>query len=100
MIRHFQTLSTLYHAFPQLFTLLEQLFPIEQKLAIGLSGGSDSMFLSVVLASFWQEKKWNPDQLFFLHCNHQVRKESSTEAEFLQDFFQGWNLEIFTRTET
>ncbi len=100
MLTRFQAFPSLHQNFPQLFTLLEQLFPIEQKLAIGLSGGSDSMFLSAVLASFWQEKQWNPDQLFFLHCNHQIREESKAEAEFLQAFFQDWQLKIFTREES
>lgn len=99
MLTRFQAFSSLHQAFPQLFTLLEQLFPMEQKLALGLSGGSDSMFLSAVLVSFWQEKQWNLDQLFFLHCNHQIRKESKEEADFLKNFFQDWQLKIFTREE-
>jgi len=39
-------------------------FPSEKKVALGLSGGSDSMFLVFLIASFWEEQKWNPDQLF------------------------------------
>ena len=84
--------------FPDLLKVLKRLFPQSKKLAVGISGGSDSMLLAGILASFWKENKWDPDQLFFLHCNHQIRQESKEEAEFLKQYFQDRNLEIFTRT--
>lgn len=97
MSGRFQVLSGFITHFPELYQLLEDLFPRPQKLAIGLSGGSDSMFLSAILASFWEKKQWNPDQLFFLHCNHQLREESEQEAIFLEKFFTDWNFHLFIR---
>lgn len=98
MIRLFQLSLGIRTQFPEFFNLLEGFFPQAKKVAVGLSGGADSMLLSHLLISFWQEKNWDSNQLFFLHCNHQMRKESKEEAEFLVQYFQGFNLEIFTRT--
>lgn len=93
----FQTFDRLKNEFPELFRLLDKLFPEAKKVAIGLSGGSDSMFLAAMFVSFWQEKTRDLDQLFFLHCNHQMRKESKEEADFLVHFFQNYHLKLFTR---
>lgn len=79
------------------FLLLEKLFPAPQKVALGISWGSDSMYLAFLMVSFWGKKNRPKDQLFFLHCNHQVRKESSDEQKFLSDFFQDWNFGVFIR---
>ena len=79
------------------FLLLEKLFPAPQKVALGISWGSDSMYLAFLMASFRGKKNRPKDQLFFLHCNHQVRKESSDEQKFLSDFFQDWNFVVFIR---
>lgn len=57
------------------------------------------MFLSIVVFTFRKEKKRNPDQLFFLHCNHGIRMESKQEADFLSSFFSGYQLEIFERSD-
>lgn len=97
MLTQFQTLSSLHLRFSELFWVLETCFPREEKVAVALSGGNDSMFLSFLIASFWEKKKWNPDQLFFLHCNHQVRPESNDEELFLKDFFKTWNFKVFKR---
>jgi hypothetical protein len=55
------------------------------------------MYLAFLMASFRGKKNRPKDQLFFLHCNHQVRKESSDEQKFLSDFFQDWNFVVFIR---
>ena len=86
MLTHFQSLPDLKIRCPELFWALASCFSSGKKVALGLSGGSDSMFLAFLIASFWEEQKWNPDQLFFLHCNHQMRKESDEEERFLHSF--------------
>lgn len=97
MLTHFQSLPVVKNMLPELFSVLGTFFLKPKKLAIGLSGGSDSMFLAFLIASFWQEKNRDSHLLFFLHCNHQIRKESDEEENFLYDFFQNWNFIIFKR---
>lgn len=83
--------------FPELFSILENFFIEEKKVAVALSWGMDSMFVGRILASFWKEKKWNPDLISFLHCNHKVRKESDEEASFLKAFFKERTFKLFER---
>lgn len=84
---------------PELFVQLESLFPYPQKLALALSGGSDSMLMAVLMLEFWQEKGWDQDLLFFLHCNHKLRKESDDEQKTLQERFEGRNFVFFVRSQ-
>lgn len=84
---------------PELFVQLESLFPYPQKLALALSGGSDSMLMAVLMLEFWQEKGWHQDLLFFLHCNHKLRKESDDEQKTLQERFEGRNFVFFVRSQ-
>ena len=71
----------------QLFLELEQVFPYPNKAGVAVSGGSDSMFLSYLLVSFFEKKGRNSDFLYFLHCNHAVRPESEYEAQQLEKLF-------------
>ena len=50
----------------QLFLELEQVFPYPKKAGVAVSGGSDSMFLSYLLVSFFAKKGRNSDFLYFL----------------------------------
>ncbi|RKW24761.1 tRNA lysidine(34) synthetase TilS [Candidatus Gracilibacteria bacterium] len=83
----------------QLFLELEQIFPYPKKAGVAVSGGSDSMFLSYLLVSFFAKKGRNSDFLYFLHCNHAVRPESEYEAQQLEKLFHGWHFEIIKRQE-
>lgn len=98
-MQHLQSIPQLFETEPRLLRELRRLFPAEQKVALAVSGGSDSMLLSVAILSFWKENNWNPDQLFFIHCNHKVRPESQQEARFVRSFFAGYQLKISERTE-
>ncbi|MDO4714116.1 MAG: tRNA lysidine(34) synthetase TilS [bacterium] len=98
-MHHLQSIPQLFATHPELLGELIRLFPTEQKIAITVSGGSDSMLLSSAVLTFWTQKKWNPDQLFFIHCNHKVRPESDEEARFVRSFFAGYQLKISERTE-
>ena len=71
----------------QLFLELEQIFPYPKKAGVAVSGGSDSMFLSYLLVSFFEKKSRNSGLLYFLHCNHAVRSESEYEAQELEKLF-------------
>ena len=83
----------------QLFLELEQVFSYPKKAGIAVSGGSDSMFLSYLLVSFFAKIGRNSDFLYFLHCNHAVRPESEYEAQELQKLFHWWQFEIIKRQE-
>lgn len=84
MIARFQAIPELQTVLPELFEWMTQTFPEEQKVAIGLSGGADSMLVAFLFASFWVQQNRDPHQLFFVHCNHGVRRESHEEEAFLR----------------
>ena len=45
------------------------------------------MLLAFLVQTFREKQGRNQNFLFFLHCNHKVRRESDDEQAFLQDFF-------------
>ncbi|MFA7717706.1 MAG: tRNA lysidine(34) synthetase TilS [Candidatus Absconditabacterales bacterium] len=65
---------------------------------LAVSGGPDSMFTACLVYNFFLQRKLNLQNLIFIHCNHNVRKENKQEAECLQRFFLGFKLLIVTRT--
>jgi tRNA(Ile)-lysidine synthase TilS/MesJ len=74
--------------------VLEEVFPIfetvissEMELVIGVSGGVDSMTLACLLILRWYDKKFPFQHLHIVHCNHQIRKQSEKEAEYISMFF-------------
>ncbi|HOG15686.1 MAG TPA: tRNA lysidine(34) synthetase TilS, partial [Candidatus Absconditabacterales bacterium] len=66
----------------------------ETKILIAVSGGADSMFLSFLIYSFFAKNNLDFNNLFFIHCNHKTRKETEQEQKFIEDFFDGLNLNI------
>nr|MBR6100070.1 hypothetical protein [bacterium] len=58
------------------------------------------MFLSYLILSYRKDKKLNTDNIYFLHCNHKIRKESEVEAKYLKDFFKDYNFKLFIRENT
>lgn len=97
MLTQLHALPQLFQHFPELLGKLEEFFPQEKKLAVAVSGGSDSMLLSCLIYAFRKEKNRNLNQLFFLHCNHGIRKESDQEAQFLSQFFADQQFQLFSR---
>lgn len=55
------------------------------------------MLLAFLVQTFREKQRRNQNFLFFLHCNHKVRRESNDEQVFLQDFFQQYNFIVFER---
>lgn len=101
MLECLQAVPELKVRFPQVFAWLEGIFAQSgsaTRLAVAVSGGSDSQLLACILATFREENNWNPDQLFFWHCNHKVRKASDDEQKSMQQRYAGRNLRILERS--
>ncbi len=99
MISTFSSLQGLLEQMPELFAQMQELIPKERKLAVAVSWGSDSMLLAFLVQTFRENQGRNQNFLFFLHCNHKVRRESDDEQAFLQDFFHQYNFVVFERVE-
>ncbi len=67
---------------------------------VGLSGGIDSMVLSFFLYHFFLQKKYPLQNLIFVHLNHNIRKESLSEAKKIQKRFSGCTLEYVIREKS
>ncbi|MCK9467195.1 MAG: tRNA lysidine(34) synthetase TilS [Candidatus Absconditabacterales bacterium] len=80
--------------------LLEYVFD-DKKILIAVSGGPDSMFLSVLIYNYFIQNQLDLNNLFFIHCNHKTRKETEEEQKFIKEFFDGLNLNItiYSRNE-
>lgn len=102
MQQKFQELKELKTNFQESYNLLEKIFDKLnwEKVAIAVSWWSDSIFLSYLILSYRKDKKLNTDNIYFLHCNHKIRKESEVEAKYLKDFFKDYNFKLFIRENT
>ncbi len=67
---------------------------------VGLSGGVDSMVLSFFLYHFFLQKKYPLQNLIFVHLNHNIRKESLSEAKNIKKRFSGCTLEYVIREKS
>ena len=71
-----------------LFVSLEKYIWSQQKVLVAVSGGVDSIFVSVLLYQYFLYNKIPLSQLVFVHLNHGVRNESNEEVEFVREFFE------------
>lgn len=62
---------------------LDNLLQIDDSVVVGVSGGPDSMCLLNVLISY--KNKFNL-KIICAHVNHNLRKESASEAEFVKEY--------------
>ena len=102
IMKNFQEIKELKTSFQETYNLLESFSDNLkwEKVAIAVSWGSDSIFLSFLLLTFYKENNLNPNNIHFLHCNHKVRKESEMEAEYLKEFFKNYHFQLFERQDT
>ena len=68
----------------------------DTKILVAVSGGPDSMFVSVLMYEFFKVKNFDYKNLYFIHCNHKTRVETDQEEKFVQTFFSGFNLSVAT----
>jgi len=79
------------------FEPLESKVSPSQKVMIAVSGGSDSILTACLLYKFFVNKKYDLQNLFFIHCNHATRKGNASDETFITTFFEGTQLIITKR---
>ena len=67
---------------------------------IAISGGSDSMVTASLMYNFFVKNKYDLQNLFFIHCNHNIRSGNTEDEEFVRNFFEGTQLIISKRKKT
>lgn len=77
--------NTLFSSLQKIFS---QYISKDDHIAVAVSGGPDSMFLSCVLYSFFLQQKYNLNHIIFIHLNHNVRGESTQELKLIKQRFQ------------
>jgi len=75
-----------------IFNKLKTLVWPKEKLLITTSWWPDSMLSACLMYNFFIEHKFSLQNLFFVHCNHKIRKESKKEEKFVREFFKNTNL--------
>lgn len=80
-----------------IFTLLQKHIKSDSKIMICVSWWADSIFLSVLLLSFFKKNKLSDQNIYFLHLNHSTRKNNIKDQKFIEDFFKWYNLSIKKR---
>jgi len=90
--------------FDDLYAKLSEIFFINNKdfnkrILISVSGWPDSMFLSIIIYTFFVKNNLDLNNLFFVHCNHKTRRETDSEQAFIEDFFKWLNLFISVYTD-
>ena len=66
------------------------------KIVVGVSGGCDSIVLFDILANISIENKY---QVFIAHFDHDLRKESFKDMEYVKDIAKKYNVKFFTKKE-
>lgn len=86
-----------FSQFDSLYNKLSDIFFVNKKkpkLLIAVSGGPDSMLLSVLMYNFFVKNNLDLDDLYFVHCNHKTRSETDEEQKFVEEFFVDLNLSV------
>ena len=65
-----------------------------KKILIAVSGGPDSILLSVLIYNFFVKNNLDLNNLFFVHCNHKTRPETDEEQKYVEKFFEELNLSV------
>lgn len=86
--------------FSSLQRFFSQYISKNEIIAVWVSGGPDSMFLSCALYNFFIQNNYSIKNLVFIHLNHGIRSESIQESELLQQRFHGTTLVICSRQKT
>lgn len=80
------------------FELLKNKVQANQKIMVAVSGGADSILTASLLYNFFVKNKYDIQNLYFMHCNHQVRTGNATDEAFIIKFFEGTQLIVAKRT--
>ncbi len=78
--------------FDDLFDRLSECFLDNKKILVAVSGGPDSMFLSILILKYFELNNLDLNNLYFVHCNHKTREETEAEEKFFKEFFTQWKV--------
>ena len=57
---------------------------------VAVSGGADSILTACLMYNFFLENKYSLQNIFFIHCNHNIRTGNTSDEEF----FEGTQIHI------
>lgn len=83
-----------FSCFKFVFDELSKYVFCDTKILVAVSGGPDSMFVSLLMYEFFKQKWFDLWNLYFIHCNHKTRVQTDQEELFVKDFFRWLNLLI------
>jgi tRNA(Ile)-lysidine synthetase-like protein len=66
---------------------------------VAVSGGADSILTASLMYNFFVKNKYSLQNLFFMHCNHNIRTGNAADEQFIRDFFEGTQILISKRTK-
>lgn len=67
-------------------TFFEHYIEYEQPIAIGVSWGSDSIYLLYCIQTRWKEQKREPSSLHIVSCDHNTRENTKNETQLVQSY--------------
>jgi tRNA(Ile)-lysidine synthase TilS/MesJ len=67
---------------------------------IAVSGGADSILTASLVYIFFVDKKYDLQNLFFIHCNHNIREGNKDDETFIKQYFKNTQLIVTKRTKT
>ncbi len=67
---------------------------------VAVSGGADSILTACLMYNFFLENKCSLQNLFFIHCNHNIRAGNASDEEFIKKFFAGTQIYISKKTRS
>jgi len=79
------------------FELLKSKVQPSQKVMVAVSGGADSILTASLMYNFFLKNKYNLQNLFFIHCNHNTRTGNTTDEQFINKFFEWTQITISKR---
>lgn len=80
-----------------IFTNLKKNIKSDYKVLVAVSWWSDSILLSTLLRNFFLHNNLNTNNIYFIHLNHNTRKNNIKDEIFIKEFFKWTNLIIKTR---
>lgn len=80
------------------FELLKNKVQPNEKVMVAVSGGSDSILTASLMYNFFLKHKYNLQNLYFMHCNHNIRTGNAADQEFITTFFEGTQVIIIKRS--
>jgi tRNA(Ile)-lysidine synthetase-like protein len=73
----------------QVKNFFEHYIEYEQPIAIGVSWGSDSIYLLYCIQTRWKEQKREPSSLHIVSCDHNTRENTKNEIQLVQSYCKG-----------